>query len=56
MTKTSTERSRKKRLLDAAGETFHVKGDILVEDKPKFDAMLWRALPAVQRATEGEAE
>ena len=55
MTKTSTERSRKKRLLDAAG-IVHAKGNILGNDHAAFTAMVKRALPAVQRATKGEPE
>jgi len=52
MTKTSTERSRKKRLLDAAG-IVHAKGDILGSDHEAFEAMVKRAKPAVERAEKG---
>ena len=51
----STERSRRQRALHGAG-IVHAKGLVLGSDHAAFQAMVKRALPAVQRATKGEPE
>lgn len=50
------DRAQRKRALDADGTTYHARGQILKADERKFNAMVDRAKPAVDRVLKGESD